>query len=865
MEKHNQESPSSIQSSGRGSVFRIPKKKADDWSEEIHLSSPLSRLTEPSFKNVTTRKRPGDSSYASFNRTRNKDSNAYYQSKFDPYRCRRSELWGVYNEPKSPSKEEPCEVFKARRCSVELIRIQETIQQSKACRDVSNTSNSSLKETNSRRSYYEQVTSGSSQKEPEQETKSPVNMISSPSKSKRDRTYCQKLAEQMHNKSSLLPEQDSVCVNASPLEENLHLSTDSPNIGSVSTLKSNSGTTLTGDISGSPNLVKHTSNNVQLFKRNVKTHISNKATPSSSEPIVLSSDEEERSHGETAESVMEKPLTEMIDMNEGTEHNQLSCNETSKLMKHVYLPGKEILFSVLPESKVLELEFMNAYIGTRKGRTIGPAKFTAKSIDIPLRVTLQKNCTVSFSTAVLCKYGVWETDKDFVRSRAIIFLWVSSDNDIEMQLGTSIKNPVSKPVEFIFLELNVMLSKKEQDVLNEIMNEASKKGSPGLKDIMSWQMACPLFKDLPLAENAFMSNCLPAFQKQQPHPPEALTLPEHSSECSSPKQAPNTYTLLQRQTGRLYSASLVPKQDNGWTEMRHAGSLLKLIVYPPPPTKGGLCVTNEDLDCLEHGEFLNDVIIDFYLKYLLLERFPKHFAERSHIFSSFFYKCLTRKEIAANESCASLPAAQRRHQRVKTWTRHVDIFTKDFIFVPVNENSHWYLAVICFPWLESAEFEERNFDSTNLCDSTRPSPHSGSNKKKSRETKGNLCRKVCKRPCLLIFDSLKSGSVQTTVQVLREYLKVEWEVKRKTMREFSRSNMRDFYPKVPKQNNSTDCGLFLLQYVESFVQQPIENFDSPIHLEDWFPLTVVKSKREEIRDLILKLHLQQDGNSGNKC
>lgn len=39
-----------------------------------------------------------------------------------------------------------------------------------------------------------------------------------------------------------------------------------------------------------------------------------------------------------------------------------------------------------------------------------------------------------------------------------------------------------------------------------------------------------------------------------------------------------------------------------------------LIVYPPPPAKGGLGVTREDLKCLEYGEFLNDVIIDFYLK-----------------------------------------------------------------------------------------------------------------------------------------------------------------------------------------------------------------------------------------------------------
>lgn len=28
---------------------------------------------------------------------------------------------------------------------------------------------------------------------------------------------------------------------------------------------------------------------------------------------------------------------------------------------------------------------------------------------------------------------------------------------------------------------------------------------------------------------------------------------------------------------------------------------------------------------------------------------------------------------------------QRRHARVKTWTRHVDLFEKDFIVVPINE------------------------------------------------------------------------------------------------------------------------------------------------------------------------------------
>jgi len=42
----------------------------------------------------------------------------------------------------------------------------------------------------------------------------------------------------------------------------------------------------------------------------------------------------------------------------------------------------------------------------------------------------------------------------------------------------------------------------------------------------------------------------------------------------------------------------------------------RLFTYPPPPAVGGICVTNEDLYCLNDGEFLNDVIIEFYIKWV---------------------------------------------------------------------------------------------------------------------------------------------------------------------------------------------------------------------------------------------------------
>ena len=49
------------------------------------------------------------------------------------------------------------------------------------------------------------------------------------------------------------------------------------------------------------------------------------------------------------------------------------------------------------------------------------------------------------------------------------------------------------------------------------------------------------------------------------------------------------------------------------------------------------------------------------------------------------------------EKDPKLSAAQKRHARVASWTKSVDIFDKDFIIIPINEQSHWFLAIICFP------------------------------------------------------------------------------------------------------------------------------------------------------------------------
>lgn len=59
--------------------------------------------------------------------------------------------------------------------------------------------------------------------------------------------------------------------------------------------------------------------------------------------------------------------------------------------------------------------------------------------------------------------------------------------------------------------------------------------------------------------------------------------------------------------------------------------------------------------------------------------------------------------------------------------------------------------------------------------------------------------------------------------------------------------------KVPQQNNFTDCGLYLLQYVEYFFLDPIRDYRTPIKLHDWFDTLIVTKKREDISNLLKEL------------
>ncbi|KAF2871254.1 hypothetical protein BDV95DRAFT_58101 [Massariosphaeria phaeospora] len=116
-----------------------------------------------------------------------------------------------------------------------------------------------------------------------------------------------------------------------------------------------------------------------------------------------------------------------------------------------------------------------------------------------------------------------------------------------------------------------------------------------------------------------------------------------------------------------------------------------------------------DLPRLDEEEFLNDSLLDFYLIYLFDQaNLPPN---KVYFFNTHFFTTLTRN--TGRNSKINYPAVER-------WTSREDIFGYDYIVVPINENIHWYLAIICNVSNISRKFDLNSLD--DLGESPPPPP-----------------------------------------------------------------------------------------------------------------------------------------------
>lgn len=96
------------------------------------------------------------------------------------------------------------------------------------------------------------------------------------------------------------------------------------------------------------------------------------------------------------------------------------------------------------------------------------------------------------------------------------------------------------------------------------------------------------------------------------------------------------------------------------------------------------------------------------------------------------------------------------------------------------------------------------------------------------------------RPCILIFDSLAGASRARVVATLRDYLSCEYVAKMGSEKVFSKDTIKGASLKVPQQSNFTDCGLYVLQYVESFFKVRLYQNDFFLLFIKFFLLLVIK-------------------------
>lgn len=246
------------------------------------------------------------------------------------------------------------------------------------------------------------------------------------------------------------------------------------------------------------------------------------------------------------------------------------------------------------------------------------------------------------------------------------------------------------------------------------------------------------------------------------------------------------------------------------------------VIYPKGDADP-VSISKRDVDLLQPETFINDTIIDFYIKYLKNKILPEE-RHRFHFFNSFFF----RKMADLDKDPLSSSEGKAAFLRVRKWTRKVNLFEKDYIFIPVNFNFHWSLIVICHPG-EVASFEDENVE------------------------------KAHKVPCILHMDSIK-GTHSGLKNHIQSYLWEEWKEKQNKISEDISSkflNMRFISLELPQQENSFDCGLFLLHYVELFLEEAPDNF-TPFKITkfssflnvDWFAPAEASLKRTAVMRLI---------------
>ncbi|KAK2977767.1 hypothetical protein RJ640_016156 [Escallonia rubra] len=245
-----------------------------------------------------------------------------------------------------------------------------------------------------------------------------------------------------------------------------------------------------------------------------------------------------------------------------------------------------------------------------------------------------------------------------------------------------------------------------------------------------------------------------------------------------------------------------------------------MVYYPSREDPESVEICYSDLKCLAPEGYLSSTIMNFYIRYLQQPRSPRDRGRCDyHFFNTYFYKKLKEAVLKERGDKEALFVKFRR------WWKGVNIFEKAYIFLPIHEQLHWSLVIICIPDKED---------------------ESG--------------------PIVLHLDSLGYHSSRSVFDSVKSFLKEEWNylnnqgedpfelpIANKIWKNLPR-RIDEKKIMVPQQKNDYDCGLFVLFFMERFIEDAPERLKKmglDMFGRQWFKPEEASDLRRKIRDILM--------------
>ncbi|XP_077244064.1 ubiquitin-like-specific protease 1D isoform X2 [Tasmannia lanceolata] len=305
------------------------------------------------------------------------------------------------------------------------------------------------------------------------------------------------------------------------------------------------------------------------------------------------------------------------------------------------------------------------------------------------------------------------------------------------------------------------------------------------------------------------------------HPAGSLSSCSSSEKRNKPIQTSHGSKLRKVQTVLLDEDDAQPLQPIHLVEKSEGWIEDAKIYYPSRSDPESVELCHSDMECLDPGSPLSSTIMNFYIQYLQRPDSSTGTPRGDyHFFNTYFYKKL---EEAPSYKKSDKDTLYRKFRR---WWKGVNIFQKAYIFLPIHADQHWSLVIICIPAKED---------------------DSG--------------------PIILHLDSLEYHSSSLIFSNIENYLKEEWNylnqadappdvpIAPKIWKKLSRRIEQKVIP-VPQQKNDYDCGLFVLFFMELFIEEAPDRLrKDDLHRfgKKWFQPEEASRLRVRIRDLLRKL------------